>query len=152
MQKKGLGYHYCTKRRVGVKPCLLEANPVHCGGLERLGSTSIGLRKTSFCCMIKWSGQPQKWSKSAPHEALYEFQGLRCFSVLQKRVALFSSQSSENIFRLWKVANPYAMNPYAHWVPTGPYPEMHLDTTTTIASFLQAKFSTFSSQKNPWRR
>ena len=26
---------FCTRRRVGVKPCLLEANTVHCGGSER---------------------------------------------------------------------------------------------------------------------
>ena len=28
---------FCTRCRVGVKPCLLKANTVHCGGLEGLG-------------------------------------------------------------------------------------------------------------------
>ena len=33
MQTKGLAYHLqgSVPGRVGVKPCLLEANPVHCG-------------------------------------------------------------------------------------------------------------------------
>ena len=41
MQTKGLAYQFtgfCTKRRVGVKPQLLEANFVHSGGSEGLGS------------------------------------------------------------------------------------------------------------------
>ena len=59
MQSKGFAYNFpgfCTRRRVGMKPCLLEANTVHCGGLERLGSSCVDisnscLRETlrAFC-------------------------------------------------------------------------------------------------------
>ena len=31
----------CTARRVGVKPCFLEANTVHCGGSESLDTGEI---------------------------------------------------------------------------------------------------------------
>ena len=48
MQTKGFACQFtgfCTKRRVGVKPCLLETNSVHCVGLERLGWGGAALRK-----------------------------------------------------------------------------------------------------------
>ena len=36
---------FCTTRRVGVRPCFLEANTVHCGGSESLGCTEHASKK-----------------------------------------------------------------------------------------------------------
>ena len=42
MQTKRPAYDFCKRRRVGVKPCLLDADTVHSRGLEGLGNNESG--------------------------------------------------------------------------------------------------------------